>query len=88
MVSGVKQHILDRINSILFRQMDIASALERFLVESSKSPAFNGTVRYFENGLPGYQCGINIIHQKFELQQDNNSSKNFSQLNFHMDITN
>ena len=37
--------MLDKINSILIKQMDIASDLERVLIESSKRPAFNGTVR-------------------------------------------
>ena len=61
--------MLDKINSILIKQMDTASDLERFLIESSKRQAFDGTVRYFANGLLVYQYGINIIHQQFELKQ-------------------
>ena len=37
--------MLDTVNSILIKQMDIASDLERFLIMSSKGPAFNGTVK-------------------------------------------
>ena len=71
--------MLDKMNSILIEQMDIASELERFLIESSKRLAFNVTVRYFANGLLDYQCGINVIHQQFELKQDDNPSENFCQ---------
>ena len=51
MVSGVKQHMLEKIYSILVKQMDITSDLERFLIESPKRPAFNDTVRYLASGL-------------------------------------
>ena len=47
MVSGGKQQIY----SILVSQIDITSDLERFLIKSSKRPAFNGMVRYFASGL-------------------------------------
>ena len=56
----------------MVKQMDITSDLERFLIESSKRPAFNGTVRYFASGLLDCQC-------QFELKQDDNHSENFSQ---------
>ena len=67
--------------------MDIAGDLERFLIESSKRLAFNDNVRYFANGLLDYQCGINVIHQQFELKQDDNPSETFPQWNFYMDMT-
>ena len=87
MVSGVKKHTLDKIYSILVKQMDIKSDLERLLFELSKRPAFSCTVRYFVNGLLDCQCGNNIFCQHFELKQDDNNSETFSQWNFHLDMT-
>ena len=60
MVSGVKQHMFDKINSILMHQIDIASDSEKFLNRSSERTMFNGPVRYFAHGLPECQCGINV----------------------------
>ena len=72
-------HRLDKINTILIKQMNISNDLEMFLIQSSKRPAFNGTVRYFANGLLDYQHRINVIYQQFEFKQDENPSENFSQ---------
>ena len=60
MVSGVKQHTLEKMNNILIDQMDIVSDSEKFLIRSSKRTMFNGTVRYFAHGLLDCQCGINV----------------------------
>ena len=60
MVSGVKQHMLDNINSILIDQMDIASDSDKSLIGSSKRKTLNGAVRYFACGFLDCQCGVNV----------------------------
>ena len=78
--------MLDKINSILIDQMDIASDSEKFLIGSSKRTTFNGTVRYLVCLIVNVESMFNLLCFKFELKQMTTLLRTFpSELSFECD---
>ena len=87
MVSGVKKNTRTLLDAFLVKQVDILADIERFLIESSTDPTYNGTLRYFTSGLLDYQRGLNPIREQFESNMDDNDEMNISHWLITLDIT-